>query len=156
MLLGVGTHPEGGHGDHLLADADVTLADQDTCVVDGLGQTVLVHEGLEAALQEVLEGESKHVVKLHVLGVQKAVTVAATEKGTSLEDTALRVGVKGKQTTCTLAHLRQGEGHTPHLTLATKPVVSDQLQLLVQPLLLERTTGVLVDLPELTVFADHF
>ena len=34
---------------------DVTLADQNTSVVDGLGKTKLEHLGLEAALQKVLD-----------------------------------------------------------------------------------------------------
>jgi hypothetical protein len=47
---------------------DMALAQQDTGVVDGLGQTKLEDLGLEAALQEVLnlEGVGKHVPFLTV------------------------------------------------------------------------------------------
>jgi nucleoside-triphosphatase THEP1 len=82
VLLRVETDDEGWDVDDLLADAiaksvhiiryssrndipDVALADEDTSVVDGLGETELVDTGLEAALQEVLDLEGEHVIKLH-------------------------------------------------------------------------------------------
>lgn len=46
MLLRVETNDEGRDADNLLADADVTLTDQDTGVMDGLGETELVDLGL--------------------------------------------------------------------------------------------------------------
>ena len=46
MLLTVDTDEEGGDVHQLLPHADVALADQDTGVVDGLGQGLLVHLGL--------------------------------------------------------------------------------------------------------------
>lgn len=46
MLLRVETNDEGGDVDNLLADADVTLTDQDTSVMDGLSETEFVDLGL--------------------------------------------------------------------------------------------------------------
>lgn len=46
MLLRVETNDEGRDIDNLLADADVTLTDQDTSVMDGLSETELVDLGL--------------------------------------------------------------------------------------------------------------
>jgi nucleoside-triphosphatase THEP1 len=43
----------------------VTLADQNASVVDALGQTELEDTRLQAALEEVLDLERKHVVELH-------------------------------------------------------------------------------------------
>jgi hypothetical protein len=40
VLLAVNAHHEAGDVDHLLAHADVALADQHTRVVDALGQTL--------------------------------------------------------------------------------------------------------------------
>ena len=42
---------------------DVTLTDQHTGVVDGLGQATLEHEGLEATLHEVLNLEGQNVIE---------------------------------------------------------------------------------------------
>ena len=41
MLLGVETDNEGGDVDHLLPHTDVSLPDEDTGVVDGLGESKL-------------------------------------------------------------------------------------------------------------------
>lgn len=46
MLLGVETNDEGRNVDDLLSNTDVTLADEDTSVVDGLGKSELVNLGL--------------------------------------------------------------------------------------------------------------
>ena len=47
MLLGVETDDERRNVDDLLADSDVALSDENTGVVDGLGETELVDLGLE-------------------------------------------------------------------------------------------------------------
>jgi len=46
MLLRVQANDEGGNVDDLLADSDVSLADENTGVVDGLGEPELVDTGL--------------------------------------------------------------------------------------------------------------
>jgi hypothetical protein len=46
VLLGVETDNERGNVDDLLSNTDMTLADQDAGVVDGLGETELVNLGL--------------------------------------------------------------------------------------------------------------
>lgn len=51
---------------------DVSLLDEDTGMVDGLGQTQFEHLGLQAALQEVLWLEAQHVIKLHAPLLQHA------------------------------------------------------------------------------------
>ena len=56
--------------DELTSNADVALADQDTGVVDGLGQSELEDLGLEAPLQEVLHFETQDEIELHLGLVQ--------------------------------------------------------------------------------------
>jgi len=46
VLLRVHAHQEGGNVDELLPDPDVALSDQDTGMVDGLGQRLLEDLGL--------------------------------------------------------------------------------------------------------------
>jgi len=57
------THHERGDVHDLATHTDVTLTDQHTGVVDGLGQTTLEDESLEATLHEVLEVEGQHVIQ---------------------------------------------------------------------------------------------
>lgn len=44
---------------------DVTLTDQHTSVMDGLGQSKLEHLCLQTTLQEILNLQTEHVIELH-------------------------------------------------------------------------------------------
>ena len=52
---------------NLLSDADVSLSDEDSGVVDGLGESELEDLGLESSLEEVLDLETENVIKLNFL-----------------------------------------------------------------------------------------
>ena len=67
---------------------NVTLADTNTGIVDGLGKMALEHLGLEATLEEILNLETKDVIELHVLLVKDTGAHKTTEKGITLEETA--------------------------------------------------------------------
>lgn len=99
VLLGVETDNEGGHVDDLLADTDVALADQDTGVVDGLGETELVDAGLEAALQEILDLEGQDVIELHAALVKHTDTDETANQGVAFEQTLGVLLVEGKKLT---------------------------------------------------------
>ena len=99
MLLGVETDHVGGDVDDLLSDADVTLADEDTGVVDGLGETELVDTGLETALQEILNLQSQDVIELHAGLVEHTDTDETANEGISFEETLGVLLVEGKKLT---------------------------------------------------------
>lgn len=105
VLLGVEADDERGDVDDLLADAaktvsmlcrrspysemhipDVPLADENTGVVDGLGEAELVDAGLEAALKEVLDAESQDVIELHARLVEDTNAHETADKGVTLEE----------------------------------------------------------------------
>jgi len=90
VLLRVETDDERRNVDDLLADADVTLADEDAGVVDGLGETELPDAGLEAALQEILGLEGQDVIELHAGLVEHTDADKAANEGIAFEET-LRV-----------------------------------------------------------------
>lgn len=54
VLLRLETDDKGGNVDDLLADADVPLADEDTGVVDRLGESVGVSTGTEREVKGVM------------------------------------------------------------------------------------------------------
>ena len=87
VLLGVEADDERGDVDDLLPDADVALADEDAGVVDGLGEAELPHEGLEAALEEVLDLEGKDVIELHAGLVEDTDAHETANEGVTLEET---------------------------------------------------------------------
>jgi hypothetical protein len=64
----------------------VSLANEHTSVVDGLGQVELEHEGLESSLQEILVLETKDKIELILAVIQHTKAVKAAEKGSSLKE----------------------------------------------------------------------
>jgi hypothetical protein len=117
VLLGVETDHEGWNVDDLLADTipllvrytcelnsdknipDVTLADQDTGVVDRLGKTELVDTGLETTLQEILNLQGQDVIELHAGLVEHTDTNQTTNQGITFEETLGVLLVESKKLT---------------------------------------------------------
>lgn len=99
VLLGVEADHERGHVDDLLADTDVALADQDTGVVDGLGETELVDTGLETALKEILDLQGQDVIELHAALVEDTDTDETANQGIAFEETLGVLLVEGEQLT---------------------------------------------------------
>ena len=81
VLLGGHAHHEARDVHHLLANSDVALADQDAGVVHGAGELALNHEGLEAALKELANGETEHVIELALRLGEETETHETTEEG---------------------------------------------------------------------------
>lgn len=102
VLLGVETDHERWDVDDLLADTDVALADQDTGVVNRLGETELVDTGLETALKEILDLQGQDVIELHAGLIEHTDTDETTNQGVSLEQTLGVLLVEGEQLTVRL------------------------------------------------------
>ena len=64
MILGRGTDNEGRYVNHLLADCNMSLEDQDTSVMDGLCESALHDESLETSFHELRDGQTKHIIEL--------------------------------------------------------------------------------------------
>ena len=141
VLLGLDTNDERGNSDHLLSNGDVALADEDTGVVDRLCHTTLVDLGLEAALEQITISQRQDKIELVLVLREDTNALETTEKGTSLEDTTRVVGVEGEKGTGSLASLGKDKMHTPQLRLVLQAELSDQTELLLETLLLVRTTG---------------
>jgi len=129
VLLGVETDHEGRNVDDLLADTDVTLADEDTSVVDGLGKAELVHAGLETALQEVLDLEGQDVIELHARLVEDTDTDETADKGVTLEKALGVLLVKSQERTSSTTDLGECELDAPHFALVAKTILANELEL---------------------------
>ena len=99
VLLGIETDDEGWDVDDLLADANVSLADQDTGVMDRLGETQLVDASLETTLQEIFNHQGQHVIELHAGLVEHTDTNQTTNEGIAFEQTLGVLLVEGKKLT---------------------------------------------------------
>lgn len=93
----------------------MTLADQDTGVVDGLGETELVDTGLETALQEILNFQGQDVIELHAGFVEHTDTDETANEGISFEETLGVLLVKSKKLTIPISRVKRklcGGWHT--------------------------------------------
>lgn len=62
---------------------DVTLTDQHTSMMEGLGESQLEDLGLQATLQEVLDLQAEHVIELHAGLVQHSDADQTTQQRVS-------------------------------------------------------------------------
>ena len=90
MLLGIGTNKERRNVNDLLSDADVSLSDENTSVVDGLCKALLENLGLESALHQPLGGELKNIIERVLFVGHEAESLQAADEGRGLEK-ALRI-----------------------------------------------------------------
>ena len=125
----------------------MSLLDKKPSMVDGLGHAGLENKGLEAALEKVLDGEGEDVIKLVLCLIEETVTEHPSEQRLSLEDPARVLLVEGEEVPRVVADAAERVLHPPQLSLAPKPVLTNQLQLRVETLLLVRTTRLLECLP---------
>lgn len=109
VLLGVETDDERGHVDDLLADTDVALADENTGVVDGLGETELVDTSLQATLKEILDLQGEHVIELHAGLVEHTDTHETANQGVAFEETLGVLLVEGEKLTAGLLDIEMLE-----------------------------------------------
>ncbi len=99
VLLRVKTDDEGRNVDDLLANTDVSLADENTGVVDGLGETEFVDTGLQTTLQEILNLQGQHVIELHAGLVQDTNSHEAANEGVTFEESLGVLLVESEQLT---------------------------------------------------------
>ena len=65
----------------------MTLADEDTSVMDRLGESELVDASLQTTLQEILDLEGQHVIELHAGLVEHTNTNETANEGIAFEET---------------------------------------------------------------------
>ena len=59
----------------------MTLEDEDTGVVDGVGQVALLDEGLKSTLKELRRGQTEHVIELALVVLQQTESDHAADQG---------------------------------------------------------------------------
>jgi len=141
VLLTVCADQERGNVNDLLSDANVSLSDEDTCVVDGLGVTELEDDGLESSLQKVLDLEGKNEIELVLVLREDSVTVESSHESASLKKSLGVCLVHGKKLSGSTTNVRDGLLYSPYFSLVSQTELSDKLELLVETFLLKRTSG---------------
>ena len=100
-----------------------------------------MHLGLETTLQEVLNLKAEDIIQLHFALVKDADPDQTPEERIALEQPLGVLLLEGKKDPGGGPHLGQAVLYSPDLPLVPQPVLSDQLQLLVEAGLLEGSPG---------------
>jgi hypothetical protein len=111
----------------LLANTDVTLTDEDTSVVDGLGKTELEDLSLETTLQEIFDLKTQDVIELHTGLVEHTNTNKTANESITLEKTTGVLLVELKKFTSSTTDLGEGVTNTPDLTLVLETELTNEL-----------------------------
>ena len=111
--------------------------------------------GLQTTFQEILDFQTENVIQLHLSLVQHANPHQTSEERVTLEQSPGVLLLQGEELSGGGPNLGQGVLHPPHLSLVPQPVLTDELQLLVEASLLERSpwggVGLGVDLRDVPV-----
>lgn len=76
LLLRGGPNQELVGVDQILTDLDMSLMDQDSRLMDGLGlESLLVDSGLQSLIEELVDGQTQHVIQLQLLIGQQTITM---------------------------------------------------------------------------------
>ncbi len=133
---------------------NMALLDEDTGMMNGLGHARLEYKGLQAALQEVLHRQGKHIIKLVLALVQQTIAIHTSQKSFSLENAPSVLFVQCKQHAGIVPDAAECVLHSPELPLVAESILTNQLQLRIQPFLLEGPARFLESLPVVTIEAD--
>jgi hypothetical protein len=105
----------------------VALADEDTSMVDALGEAALEDLGLQTTLQEVLNLEGKHVIETHAALVEHTNAHEAANESIALEETLRVLVVEFEELTSSTTNFGESQGDTPDLTLVAQAVLAGEL-----------------------------
>ena len=120
----------------------MSLVDKDSSLVDALGfEAFLVNTGLKSLVQELVEGKTEHVIELEFLVGEETITMHSVEEGSAFEKSSGVFLVEGEELSGGLSEFGQHQMHSPDLTLVLETVLADQLQLVVDSLLFEGSSG---------------
>jgi len=72
---------ERGDVNHLFADGDVSLSDEDTGLMYGSSEVSLDNEGLESSFHELVDGQTEHVIELALVLVEETKSDHALDEG---------------------------------------------------------------------------
>jgi hypothetical protein len=87
MLLAVQANDKAGYIYYLLSHPNMALFDEDTSMMNRLGETELVDTSLEAPFEEISHLEGEHVIEFHAGFVKHTDTDKSANQGVAFEET---------------------------------------------------------------------
>ena len=141
MLLRGNTDHEGWDVDHLFSDSNVLLVDEDTGVMDGVGDLSLHDKGLKATFHELSDGKTQDVIEFSLGLLEETKADHTADKCLTFEQSAGVFILKAEKYSGGLSEFGEGQLKSPHLTLVLKAVRADESQLVDKLFLFEGSPG---------------
>lgn len=155
VLIRRGGDHEGRNVDHLLADSDVSLSDENSGVMNRLGEALSNDDGLESSLEELIDGKTENVIELSLALLEETELADSSDEGITFEKSSGISLVKGEELTSSLSELGEGILDSPDFSLVTETVSTDEVKLGGKSLLIERLPGSLRGFRVVCVFLWH-
>ena len=80
-MFGGSSDEERGDVDHLFADSDVSLSDEDASLMYGSSEVSLDNEGLESTFHELVDGQTEDVIEFTLVLVEETKSDHALDEG---------------------------------------------------------------------------
>ena len=81
MLLGRNAHQKGWDVDHLFANSDVLLENENASVMDGVSEVTCLDLGLESSLKELSSGQTEDIIELAFVVFQETKSDHSADEG---------------------------------------------------------------------------
>jgi hypothetical protein len=141
VLFAWNAHHKLGDVDHLFADSNVLLADENASVMDRVGKLALDNESLKTAFQELSNGQTEDVIELALRVLKETKTHHAADKGLTFENTTFVSSGQTEEHTRRFTEFGESQLSPPDLLLAAETVGTNETELVDKLFLLERTSG---------------
>merc|ERR1712100_344294 len=117
---------------------------------------VLADDSLQATLHELVQVQTEDVIQFSLAFLQQAELDDSADESIALEQSARVTLVQSEELTSCLSDLGEGQLNAPDFSLVAETVLSDDLQLTEQSVLIERFSRRLGRLLIVGVFFWHF
>jgi len=121
----------------------VSLPDKNPSVMDRLSHSRFEHKSLKTTLEKILNSESQNIIELVLCFIKQTMLEHSPQKSFTLKDPTRILLIQGQKGSSIVTDTAKSVLNPPQLSLAAKTILSDELQLGIQTLLLVWTTGLL-------------
>ena len=95
---------------------------------------------LKSSVQNLVNSQTQNVIELELFVGQKSVSVHSSQKGSTFEQSSGIFLLQSEEFSGGLSELGKGEMASPYLSFIFKTVFSDQLKLMINSFLFERSS----------------
>ena len=104
-------------------------------------ECILGNSGLESAIEEFVESQTQHIIEFEFFGGEETISVHSSKEGSSFKQSPWVFLFKGEEFTSCLSEFGEGEMDSPNFSFILEPVLADELEFMIDPLLFVGTSG---------------